>query len=140
MALALIAFILNWKYNRYLTPVYLPLTILLFVSTVYLYAHYFIDIPAGIAAGIVLYLLVPLCIKPAQRVSKRVDEFLAEKLQFSGDRPSGGYRATNLVSSFCSFGSIWIVVSSPIFSRIRVSRVWAILWASRSLRSWGREM
>ena len=28
--LALIAFILNWKYNRYLIPLYLPLTILLF--------------------------------------------------------------------------------------------------------------
>jgi len=82
VALALIAFILNWKYNRYLVPVYLPLTILLFVSTVYLYAHYFIDIPAGILAGIVLYLLVPLLIKPAKWLSTRVDKVLSQKLHF----------------------------------------------------------
>ena len=82
VALALIAFILNWKYNRYLIPVYLPLTILLFISTVYLYAHYFVDIPAGIVTGIVLYLLVPLLIKPAKRLSSRVDKLLMEKLHF----------------------------------------------------------
>jgi membrane-associated phospholipid phosphatase len=82
VALALIAFILNWKYNRYLIPVYLPLTVLLFISTVYLYAHYFVDIPAGIVTGIVLYLLVPLLIKPANRLSTRVDNLLMEKLHF----------------------------------------------------------
>lgn len=82
VALSLIAFILNWKYNRYLIPVYLPLTILLFISTVYLYAHYFVDIPAGIVTGIVLFLLVPLLIKPAKRLSCRVDKLLMEKLHF----------------------------------------------------------
>lgn len=82
VAMALIAFILNWRYNRYLVPVYLPLTILLFISTVYLYAHYFIDIPAGIVTGILLYLFVPLLIKPAQRLATRVDGFLAGKLRF----------------------------------------------------------
>jgi membrane-associated phospholipid phosphatase len=82
VALALIAFLLNWKYNRYLTPIYLPLTLLLFISTVYLYAHYFVDIPAGILTGILLYLLVPRLIKPAQLLSTRIDRFLAEKLQF----------------------------------------------------------
>jgi membrane-associated phospholipid phosphatase len=82
VAMALIAFILNWKYNRYLVPVYLPLTILLFTSTVYLYAHYFIDIPAGMATGILLYLLVPRLIEPAARLSARVDGLLAEKLRF----------------------------------------------------------
>ena len=82
VALALIAFILNWKYNRYLVPLYLPLTILLFVSTVYLYAHYFVDIPAGIVMGIVLYLLVPRLINPTRRLSIRVDKLLAEKWRF----------------------------------------------------------
>jgi membrane-associated phospholipid phosphatase len=82
VALALIAFLLNWKYNRYLIPLYLPLTILLFVSTVYLYAHYFVDIPAGALAGIGLYLLVPKLIKPTKRLSTRVDKFLTEKLHF----------------------------------------------------------
>ena len=82
VALALISFILNWRYNRYLVPAYLPLTILLFISTVYLYAHYFIDIPAGIVAGILLYLLVPLLLKPAKRLAARVDRFLAEKWHF----------------------------------------------------------
>lgn len=82
VALALISFILNWRYNRYLVPAYLPLTILLFISTVYLYAHYFIDIPAGIVAGILLYLLVPLLLKPAKRLAARVDRFLAEEWHF----------------------------------------------------------
>jgi len=82
VALALIAFLLNWRYNRYLIPVYLPLTILLFVSTVYLYAHYFIDIPAGIVTGIVLYLVVPRLIKPAQRLCARLNRFLSRNLNF----------------------------------------------------------
>ena len=82
VALALIAFLLNWRYNRYLVPVYLPLTILLFVSTVYLYAHYFIDIPAGIVTGIILSLAVPRLIEPAQRLSARIDKFLSKKLSF----------------------------------------------------------
>jgi membrane-associated phospholipid phosphatase len=82
VALALIAFILNWKYNRYLVPLYLPLTILLFISTVYLYAHYFVDIPAGIITGILLYLLVPPLIGPASRLCARVDRYLSEKLHF----------------------------------------------------------
>jgi len=82
VAMALIAFILNWKYNRYLTPVYLPLTILLFVSTVYLYAHYFVDIPAGILTGIGLYLLVPKLIKPTRWFSIQVDRLLAGRLHF----------------------------------------------------------
>ena len=82
VALALIAFLLNWKYNRYLIPVYFPLTVLLFISTVYLYAHYFVDIPAGILTGILLYLLVPKLIKPTRWLSTQVDRFLAGKLQF----------------------------------------------------------
>jgi len=82
VALALVAFILNWKYNRYLIPIYLPLTVLLFVSTVYLYAHYFVDIPAGIVVGIALYLLVPLLIRPAKQLSTRVDKWLMERLHF----------------------------------------------------------
>ena len=96
VALALISFFLNWKYNRYLIPLYLPLTILLFVSTVYLYAHYFIDIPAGIVAGIVLYLVVPLLIGPAKRAAAQVDMCLMEKLRFppvalpETDAPAGG--------------------------------------------------
>ena len=82
VALALIAFLLNWKYNRYLVPVYLPLTILLFISTVYLYAHYFVDIPAGILTGIGLYLLVPKLLKPARWLSTQVDRLLAGRLHF----------------------------------------------------------
>jgi membrane-associated phospholipid phosphatase len=80
VALALIAFLLNWKFNRYLIPLYLPLTILLFVSTVYLYAHYFVDIPAGIVTGIGLYLLVPRLVIPSQRIYAHVDRFLIQRL------------------------------------------------------------
>jgi membrane-associated phospholipid phosphatase len=49
---------------------------------VYLYAHYFVDIPAGILSGIGLFLLVPKLILPAQRVSAQVDRILSERLKF----------------------------------------------------------
>jgi membrane-associated phospholipid phosphatase len=82
VALALIAFVLNWKHNRFLVPVYLPLTVLLFLSTVYLYAHYFIDIVAGIAVGIVLLILVPRLMGSARSAAERASAILAEKLGF----------------------------------------------------------
>ncbi len=82
VALAIVSFLLNWKYNRYLIPLYLPLTILLFISTVYLYAHYFVDIVAGVAVGVVLILFVPRLLKPTQPLADRVSGFLQKKVRF----------------------------------------------------------
>lgn len=82
VALALISLILNWRYNRFIIPVYLPLTILLFISTIYLYAHYVVDIAAGFLAGLILYFFVPGLVGPMERMSARAGRFLADKLRF----------------------------------------------------------
>ena len=82
VALALISIGLNWKYNRFVVPIYLPLTVLLFVSTIYLYAHYFVDIPAGLVAGIVLWLTVPRLIAPAARIMERAGALFRKRLGY----------------------------------------------------------
>ncbi|MFN3411481.1 MAG: phosphatase PAP2 family protein [Exilispira sp.] len=60
VAISLIALFLNRNYNRNLMPVILPLTFTLMLSTVYLYAHYFVDVVGGIFAAVILYTYVPL--------------------------------------------------------------------------------
>jgi len=39
---------------------------MLYLSTVFIYAHYFVDVVAGIATGIFLYLVIPPTIKKIQ--------------------------------------------------------------------------
>ncbi len=82
VAVSLVALLLNWKHNRFLVPLYLPLTLLLFASTVYLYAHYFVDLPAGLLAGLGLYFLVPGIRRWALRGADRMGSFLAGRLGF----------------------------------------------------------
>lgn len=60
VAISLIALFLNRTYNRNLMPVILPLTFTLMLSTVYLYAHYFVDVVGGIFAAVILYTYIPL--------------------------------------------------------------------------------
>ncbi len=66
VAISFISIVLNFMYNRKLAWVYLPLTIMLYLSTVFIYAHYFVDVAAGIATGIFLYLVIPPTIKKIQ--------------------------------------------------------------------------
>jgi membrane-associated phospholipid phosphatase len=82
VALAIISIVLNWRYNRFVVPIYLPLTLLLFVSTIYLYAHYFVDIPAGVVAGIILWFTVPRLMRPAGAVMEQVGRWFTRRLGF----------------------------------------------------------
>jgi membrane-associated phospholipid phosphatase len=82
VAIAVVSLLLNWKHNRFLIPVYLPLTLLLFASTVYLYAHYFVDVAAGIPVGIALYFLVHRLEPLVARAAERVDAVLSRRLGF----------------------------------------------------------
>jgi membrane-associated phospholipid phosphatase len=55
VAISLIALILNARDNPKALPAAVPMTALLFFSTVYIYAHYAVDVLGGIAAGLALY-------------------------------------------------------------------------------------
>ncbi len=81
VALSLIALILNWKYNLPLALIFLPFTLILFVSTVYIYAHYVVDVFGGIAAGIALYFLIPLCIRRVDTIMVKLDMWLGKHLR-----------------------------------------------------------
>jgi membrane-associated phospholipid phosphatase len=89
VAVALVALVLNWKHNRFLTPLYLPFTLLLCASTVYLYAHYVVDVAAGLLTGLGLYFLVPLLRPGARRAADRLGAFLADRLGFPPLPPGG---------------------------------------------------
>lgn len=82
VAIGVVSLLLNWKHNRALVPLYLPMTLLLMGSTVYLYAHYFVDVPAGVVTGIGLYLVVPRLEAPARRAARSLDRLLARRLRF----------------------------------------------------------
>jgi membrane-associated phospholipid phosphatase len=82
VALAIISIVLNWRHNRFVVPIYLPLTVLIFVSTIYLYAHYFVDLPAGVVAGIVLFFTVPRLMTPTAAVMERVGRWFRTRLRF----------------------------------------------------------
>jgi len=59
VALSLVGILLNRRYNWPLALVFIAPTILLFFSTVFIYAHYVVDVIGGIISGILLYYLVP---------------------------------------------------------------------------------
>jgi membrane-associated phospholipid phosphatase len=55
VAISLIALLLNARENPKVLPVAIPMTALLFFSTVYIYAHYAVDVLGGIVAGLALF-------------------------------------------------------------------------------------
>jgi len=59
VAISLVALLLNRRYNWPLALVFIAPTILLFFSTVFIYAHYVVDVIGGIISAILLYNLVP---------------------------------------------------------------------------------
>ncbi len=73
VAISVLALILNAKYNRFLLPVFVPLTVTLGLSTVYIYAHYAVDSIAGVFVGIALYLIVPRLLPHALRLTRRFE-------------------------------------------------------------------
>jgi membrane-associated phospholipid phosphatase len=46
-----------WKYEKWIFAIYVPMFIGLCASTVYLQAHYFLDVPTGIAVGVFFYVI-----------------------------------------------------------------------------------
>ncbi len=95
VAMSLVALLLNWRNNRVLFWVFLPLTALLAFSTIYLYAHYVVDVILGAAAGVLLYLFIPRAMGEVSRVTSWVGGWLSGQLAFpavslSGQPPSDG--------------------------------------------------
>lgn len=82
VAISLIALFLNRIYNKNLSPIIFPLTITLMLSTVYLYAHYFVDVIGGIFAAIVLYTYVPLLHNIFLKLTKKLSFLLINKYEF----------------------------------------------------------
>lgn len=72
VAVSLIALELNRRWNRRLLPVLAPLTLLLIISTVYLYAHYVVDVLFGFVATLVLLPISAALYAPAEQVARRI--------------------------------------------------------------------
>jgi len=51
-------------------------TLLLFFSTVYIYAHYAVDVVAGIPVGLAVYFGVPRLWAPVSRFAERLERHL----------------------------------------------------------------
>ena len=81
VAMSLIALILNWRYNRRLAVWLIPPTLTLMASTVYIYAHYLIDVPAGILAGLLLIRVLPRLLDMLETLFCRADELLGRLLR-----------------------------------------------------------
>ncbi len=72
VAVSLIAIELNRRWNRSMLPVLAPLTLLLIISTVYLYAHYVVDVFFGIAVAFVLFPVSAALYAPVERLAGRI--------------------------------------------------------------------
>ncbi len=93
VAIATLAFSLNWRCNRRLAWVFLPLTLLLFASTVYLYAHYAVDVLAGLAVGLCFAFGMPRLLDRAGPLHGRLERPLAaafrlRPIALSGNEPA----------------------------------------------------
>lgn len=82
VAISLIALFLNRTYNKNYMPIIFPLTFTLMLSTVYLYAHYFVDVIGGIFAAVLLYTYVPLLHNIFLKLTKKLSQFLILKYNF----------------------------------------------------------
>lgn len=82
VAISLIALFLNRTYNKNLMPIVIPFTFTLMLSTVYLYAHYFVDVIGGIFAAILLYTYVPLLYNIFLKFAKSLSIYAMDKFNF----------------------------------------------------------
>lgn len=76
VAMATAALLYNRRHNPKLAAIFVFPTLLLFFSTVYIYAHYAVDVVAGIPAGLAVYYGVPRLWAPATRLAGRVERSL----------------------------------------------------------------
>lgn len=77
VALSLISLLLNFRYNRFLGFIFLPLTLLLYASTIFIYAHYVIDVVGGLISGLILYFAVPVMIRKMKPLHDRFEHWLS---------------------------------------------------------------
>jgi membrane-associated phospholipid phosphatase len=84
VAMALVAMQLNWRDSRPLFWAYLPLIALLIFSTVYLYAHYVVDIILGAVTGMVLSVFIPRAQGALSRATAGAGDWLRSRLGFRG--------------------------------------------------------
>ncbi len=76
VAMATAALLYNRKHNPGLATVFILPTLLLFFSTVYIYAHYAVDVVAGIPVGLAVYYGVPRLWAPVSRLAGRLERSL----------------------------------------------------------------
>lgn len=70
VAMATAALLFNRRHNPRLALIFLPFTLLLFISTVYIYAHYVVDVIAGIPVGLLVYYHAPKLWGPVGNLSR----------------------------------------------------------------------
>lgn len=75
VAVALVALYLNARYLPRLAALFAPFTLLLLVSTVYIYAHYVVDVVGGLAIGALLIGTVPRLYPCCNRLAARALPF-----------------------------------------------------------------
>lgn len=61
-----------WRYQRKWSWLYIPLTILIVLSTIYLRVHYFLDVVAGASLAIITTQLVPYVVEYWERTRQKV--------------------------------------------------------------------
>jgi membrane-associated phospholipid phosphatase len=81
VAMSLLALILNWRSQRRLALALVPLTLTLMASTVYIYAHYLVDVLAGLPVGLLLYNLLPRLLALLDNRLSRTDRMLGRLLR-----------------------------------------------------------
>lgn len=77
VAISTLSLLLNLRYNRRLGLVFLPITIVLYFSTVYLYEHYAVDGMAGLIVAVLFCFAVPRLLDAMKRVFQRCDAAIA---------------------------------------------------------------
>ena len=84
-AITVFSLIITFRYWRKLAYVLAPFTLLLLVSTVYIYAHYAVDTAAGALLGVVFAFVIPPLVgmleKPVVRASSLFDRIFPSKRQ-----------------------------------------------------------
>jgi membrane-associated phospholipid phosphatase len=77
VAVSTLALLLNFRLNPRLARFLLPFTLLLYLSTIYLYAHYVVDVVAGLILGVAFYFGMPALLSVLAPQLGRAERFIA---------------------------------------------------------------
>lgn len=80
VAVSTISLLLNWRYNRRLAVIFLPITVLLYFSTVFLYEHYAVDVLAGLLVAVLLRRTIPRILNSLQHAFEWCDSAITRLL------------------------------------------------------------